>query len=229
MSEDHKRRPIRSFVLRQGRLTKAQQRALEQLGPRFLVEYHAAPLDLAQLFGREAKRVLEIGFGDGRSLSAMAAANPDTDYIGVEVHRPGVGSLLQQIEQLGLTNVRIISADVMEVLNNMMPDNSLDSVYLFFPDPWHKKRHHKRRLVQPTFVELIRRKLRAGGIFHVATDWQDYAEHVLTVMDQVVGFENMAAAAKFMERPDYRPLTKFEQRGQRLGHGTWDLIYKYQA
>ena len=219
-------RHIRSFVRREGRLTGGQQRAIDVLGPKYMVEYQAELLDLDRLFGRQAPRYLEIGFGDGESLATMAATLPEIDFLGVEVHRPGVGSLLQQVEQLSLTNVRVICADVVEVLKTMLPDRSLDKVLLFFPDPWHKTRHHKRRLVQPDFVTMLHTKLKPGGFFHMATDWEDYAKHMVGVMHDAPGFINTASDGLYVMRPDYRPLTKFEARGKRLGHGVWDLIYK---
>lgn len=219
-------RHIRSFVRREGRLTRGQQRALEQLGPKYLLEPGSGMLDLDVLFGRSAPRYLEIGFGDGKSLASMAAAQPGVDFLGVEVHRPGVGSLLMQVEQQSLTNVRVICADVVEVLKTMLPDHSLDKVFLFFPDPWHKKRHHKRRLVQPEFVTTLRNKLKIGGIFHMATDWQDYAMHMLAVMKSAAGFRNTSQSGDYVMRPEYRPLTKFEARGKRLGHGVWDMVFE---
>jgi tRNA (guanine-N7-)-methyltransferase len=182
--------------------------------------------DLNTVFGRDAAHHLEIGFGNGASLLAMAQANPEQDYLGIEVHRPGVANVLLQIEKLGINNVRVINADAIEVVKQNIADASLDAVYIFFPDPWHKKRHHKRRLIQPAFVELLRQRLKPGGLLHMATDWEDYALHMLAVMNQVAGFRNLAADGKFCERPDYRLLTKFEQRGLRLGHGVWDLLFR---
>lgn len=221
-------RKIRSFVRREGRITKGQQRALDELLPRF-----GAPgdglLDLNKLFGREAPRILEIGFGNGETLAVMAQASPQYDYLGIEVHRPGVGNLLLQVEKLQLSNVRVICDDAVEVLNERIPDLSLDAVHIFFPDPWHKKKHHKRRLVRPGFIKLLTRKLKTGGVIHLATDWEDYAMHMMQVMSQAEGFVNQAGTGHFSERPDYRPLTKFEQRGQRLGHGVWDLLFKKEA
>ncbi len=219
-------RRIRSFVKREGRLTVGQQRALDELFPRYGLSLSPTPLDLAAVFGRKAPCVLEIGFGNGSSLAEMAASNPQQDYIGVEVHRPGVGNLLMQIEKRGLENLRVINDDAVEVLEKMIADTSLDAVYLFFADPWHKKRHHKRRIVQPPFVQLLRKKLKTGGVFHMATDWQDYAEHMMAVMSEAEGFENTAGKGQYLPRPDYRPLTKFEQRGKKLGHGVWDLMFK---
>lgn len=223
---ENKHRPIRSFVRREGRLTKGQQRALDQLWDKFGISNETSLLDLDKEFARSVPRVLEIGFGNGHSLAQMAAENFDNDYLGIEVHRPGVGALLLLIEEHGLKNVRLICDDAVEVLKHRIADNSFDRVQLFFPDPWHKKRHHKRRIVQPDFVSLIAQKLKSGGIFHLATDWEDYALHMAEVMSQSADFENTAKNDDFVPRPDYRPLTKFEQRGQRLGHGVWDLIYK---
>ncbi|MFO7602586.1 MAG: tRNA (guanosine(46)-N7)-methyltransferase TrmB, partial [Gammaproteobacteria bacterium] len=212
-------RRIRSFVRREGRLTRGQQRALDELWPRYGIEAGAHTIDLAACFGRAASTVLEIGFGNGASLAEMARANPQNNYLGIEVHRPGVGNLLLQLEAEAIDNVRVICADAVEVLQEMIPDAALDRVQLFFPDPWHKKKHHKRRIVQPAFVALLRQKLTPGGVFHLATDWQDYAEHMLTVMSAAEGFVNLCGAGQYAPRPAYRPLTKFEQRGQRLGHG----------
>ncbi len=219
-------RRIRSFVKREGRLTAGQERALNELFPLYGLALQNKLLNSDETFGRTAPRILEIGFGNGTSLSEMAANNPDQDYIGIEVHRPGVGNLLLQIEKLGLNNLRVINDDGVDVLNQMIADESLDAVYLFFADPWHKKRHHKRRIVQKEFVQLLRKKLKTGGVFHMATDWEHYAEHMMQVMNESKGFENTAGKAQFLPRPDYRPLTKFEQRGQRLGHGVWDLIFE---
>ena len=219
-------RRIRSFVRREGRLTKGQLRALDELLPQFGIEQSDQLIDLPTLFGREAETVLEIGFGNGASLAEMARANPELNYIGIEVHRPGVGNLLLQIEQDEIRNLRVICADAVEVLEQMIPDASLHRVQLFFPDPWHKKKHHKRRIVQKSFVELLRQKLKVGGVFHMATDWQDYAEHMMMVMSEAEGFKNQSGVEQYAERPDYRPLTKFEQRGHRLGHGVWDLLFE---
>jgi len=222
-------RRIRSFVRREGRLTKGQQRALETLFPRFGVAFTPQLLDLDALFDRSASRVMEIGFGNGGALAQMAEQHPENDYFGIEVHRPGVGNLLLQIEQHHLSNIRVSQHDAVEMLEQQIPDASLDEVFLFFPDPWHKKKHHKRRIVQPAFVQLLRSKLKPGGIFHMATDWQDYAEHMLEIMNTAPGFENLAGNGRFCERPDYRPLTKFEQRGRKLGHGVWDLVFRKPA
>ncbi len=222
-------RRIRSFVRREGRLTKGQERALTELWPVMGVEYKAEMLDLNVLFGRSAPVVLEIGFGMGKSLVEMAAAAPEKNFIGIEVHRPGVGACLASAQEAGLTNLRLFCHDAVEVLEQMIPDQSIDTLQLFFPDPWHKARHHKRRIVQPKFVQMLRPKLKIGGIFHMATDWENYAEHMLEVMNAAEGFENTVKEGNYAPRPDYRPLTKFEQRGHRLGHGVWDLLFARKA
>jgi len=211
---------------REGRLTDGQRRALEAMWPQFGIEPQQALLDLDEVFGRHAARIVEVGFGMGESLATMAALHPENDYLGIEVYRPGVGSLLRQVGENASTNVRVISEDAVVVLATMVPDNSVDRLQLFFPDPWHKKRHHKRRIVQPNFVELVRRKLKPGGIFHLATDWEGYARQMMAVMCVAPGYENCAAQDAFSPRPESRPLTKFEQRGHRLGHGVWDLIFR---
>jgi tRNA (guanine-N7-)-methyltransferase len=229
MSETEKHRRIRSFVRREGRLTPGQQRALEQLWPRFGIDHTNEPLDLTAIFGRAAPHIVEIGFGNGESLLQMAMAHPDLDYLGIEVHRPGVGHLLKRIDEEGVENIRVMCADAVEVLEQQIQNGSLDAVYLFFPDPWHKKRHHKRRQVNANWAQLIRRKLRIGGRLHMATDWEDYAAHMLEVMNTVEGFRNLSEGGDYLPRPAYRPLTKFEQRGERLGHGVWDLIFEREA
>jgi len=185
-----------------------------------------ADYDFSQVFGRTAPLIVEIGFGSGDSLAKMAAANPDKDYIGIEVHRPGVGHLMLLLDQLGLTNVRIYCHDAIEIIERKIADNSLAGVHLFFPDPWPKKKHHKRRIVRPSFVELLTRKLQPGGYFHAATDWQNYAENMLEVLSADSGISNTSDTGDYCERPEYRPLTKFEQRGIRLGHGVWDLVFR---
>ena len=214
---------IRSFVTRAGRLSIAQARALETLGPQFLVEFNKAPLDFAQTFGRSAPTVLEIGFGMGDTTSHIAKGMPDKDFIGVEVHTPGVGSLLKQIGEQELTNLRLIQHDAVEVLTHMIPANSLAGVHVFFPDPWHKARHNKRRLIQAPFVKLLTERLAPGGYLHCATDWQEYAEQMLEVLGAEQGLSNTAEG--YAPQPAYRPLTKFENRGLRLGHGVWDLVF----
>ncbi len=221
-------RTVRSFVRREGRLTPSQARALDELWPRFGVPFSAEQIELDALFARPAagKRTLEIGFGNGELLAELALARPQDDFLGIEVHRPGVGHLLLLAEKLGLGNVRIFQHDAVEVLKHQLPRSSLDEVLLFFPDPWPKKRHHKRRIVQPEFVELVASRMRPGGVFHLATDWENYAQQMLEVMDASPRFENAAGRGQFSERPESRPVTKFERRGQRLGHGVWDLLYK---
>jgi len=221
-------RKIRSFVRREGRMTKAQGDALRRLAERYLVVPQGM-LDLDALFGRSAPRILEIGFGMGDALAAMARDRSESDYLGIEVHRPGVGSLLSKLEKDNTGNVRAICADAVEVLQHHLPDGSFDAVHLFFPDPWPKSRHHKRRIVQPEFIELVRRRLKPGGRFHLATDWEDYAQHMLRLMEAAPGFHNLAGAGEFSPRPPERPLTKFERRGQRLGHNLLDLIFVRDA
>jgi len=219
-------RRIRSFVRRQGRLTKGQQHALDNYWPVMGVEYQAQPIDLVDLFGREGPVVLEIGFGMGASLVTMAGNNPQQNFLGIEVHSPGVGACLGSAHEAGVDNLRVMCHDAVEVLENMIPDNSLRMVQLFFPDPWHKARHNKRRIVQVPFAELVMRKLKLGGTFHMATDWESYAEHMLEVMSSIEGFKNQSEDNSYVPRPESRPLTKFEQRGQRLGHGVWDLMFE---
>jgi len=217
-------RPVRSFVLRQGRISNAQARAYQQLMPLYGIPYAPEPLDLERVFGRAAPKILEIGFGMGETTAAIAAANPDKDYLGIEVHTPGVGSLLKQIEERGLRNVRVIQHDAVEVLQHMIAPATLDGVQIFFPDPWPKKRHHKRRLIQPPFVALVASRLKSGGTLHVATDWEDYAQQILEVLSAEPALENTAEG--FAPRPASRPQTKFEARGLRLGHGVWDVIFR---
>ncbi len=219
-------RPIRSFVLREGRLTAGQQRAFEQMWPRIGVDFDGGPLDLPALFGNDQPVWLEIGFGNGESLAAMAREHPERNYLGIEVHRPGVGHLLLKARELGLENLRLIRHDAVEVIRDGLADATLAGVYLFFPDPWHKKRHHKRRILQPSLVTELARVIRPGGLFHAATDWQDYAEQMLRVLEADPHFDNCAGPGHYSPRPAERPLTKFEQRGQRLGHGVWDLLFR---
>lgn len=201
-----------------------QARALAELGPRFLIPYAESPLDLDAAFGRKAPKVLEIGFGMGETTARIAAEHPDIDYLGVEVHTPGVGALLKRIGELGLSNVRIIQHDAVEVVRHMLPVASLDGVHIFFPDPWHKKRHHKRRLIQPEFVRLLVSRLKTGAYLHLATDWEDYAWQMLEVLTAEPLLVNTAEG--FAARPADRPLTKFEQRGLRLGHKVRDLLFR---
>jgi tRNA (guanine-N7-)-methyltransferase len=219
-------RPIRSYVLRQGRLTDAQRRARDELLPRFGVTFAHEPLDLDRVFGRAAPRILEIGFGMGETTARIAADHPENDYLCVEVHTPGVGSLLRRVGELGLINVRVVQHDAVEVVEHMIPPASLDGVHVFFPDPWPKKRHHKRRLIQPPFVRLLASRMKAGAYLHVATDWEDYALQILEVLSAEPLLTNTAAG--FAARPDTRPRTKFEARGLRLGHRVWDLLFRRQ-
>lgn len=219
-------RKVQSFVKREGRLTKGQSQAIAHHWAEFGLDFQAEHYDLAAQFGRQAPVVLEIGFGMGKSLVEMASIETDNNFIGIEVHTPGVGACIADLVEQGLTNVRVIEYDAVEVLKQAIADDSLARVQLYFPDPWHKKRHHKRRIVQSEFVQLIRKKLQIGGVFHMATDWENYAEHMLQVMQAQEGFKNTSSSNNYVERPDFRPLTKFEQRGHRLGHGVWDLIYK---
>ena len=220
-------RPVRSYVLREGRITPGQQRAFAELWPRYGVTFDGAePLDLTALFGNRHPVVLEIGFGNGDSLAATAARHPKTNYLGIEVHRPGVGRLLQTLAEQGLDNVRVLRHDAIEVLERGLPPASLAVAQLFFPDPWPKKKHHKRRIVQPELLDPLHRVLQPGGIFHAATDWHDYATHMLAVLEADPRFENVAGKGHFAPRPESRPETKFERRGRRLGHGVWDLLFR---
>jgi tRNA (guanine-N7-)-methyltransferase len=217
-------RPIRSFVLRQGRISHAQQRAYDELLPRYAIPYAEAALNLDEAFDRSAPKILEIGFGMGESTARIAQHHPENDYLAIEVHTPGVGSLLKQIGELNLTNLRIMQHDAVEVVKNMLAPGSLDGIHIFFPDPWHKKRHHKRRLIQTEFIALLTERLKPGGYLHAATDWQEYAEHILAVLSAEPKLSN--TVPDYAPRPDYRPLTKFEQRGLRLGHGVWDIVFR---
>ncbi|MDD2722964.1 MAG: tRNA (guanosine(46)-N7)-methyltransferase TrmB [Methylovulum sp.] len=216
---------IRSFIRRQGRLTPGQQLALDTHWDKFCLNPEL-DYNFSEVFGRTSPLILEIGFGNGESLAKMAAANPEQDYIGIEVHRPGVGHLLMLLEQERLNNVRIYCHDAIEILEQKIPDQSLAGIHLFFPDPWPKKKHHKRRIVSSGFVDLLTRKLVIGGYFHAATDWQHYAEWMLKMLATEPRLKNNSETNGYCDRPNYRPLTKFEQRGLRLGHGVWDLIFK---
>ncbi|MBT9597029.1 MAG: tRNA (guanosine(46)-N7)-methyltransferase TrmB [Vitreoscilla sp.] len=218
------RRGIRSFVVRAGRMGTGQQKAIDTLGPRYVLPFQAALLDARAAFGRQAPLVLEIGFGMGAATAQIAAARPDTDFLGVEVHVPGVGALLKRIGEEGLSNLRIVQHDAVQVLDQMIAPASLAGVHVFFPDPWHKKKHHKRRLIQPPLVALLASRLAPGGVLHCATDWQPYAEQMLEVLSAEPALENTADG--YAPRPDYRPLTKFENRGLKLGHGVWDLVFR---
>ncbi|MDE1461662.1 tRNA (guanosine(46)-N7)-methyltransferase TrmB [Spartinivicinus poritis] len=219
-------RQVKSYVLRAGRMTVGQQRGWDDVWPELGLTIDSGVQIMDELFGRKAPLVLEIGFGMGLSLLQMAEQEPEKNFIGIEVHRPGVGSLLNEAQKAGLTNLRVYCDDAVEILKHCIPDESIDRLQLYFPDPWHKKRHHKRRIVQPAFVQVLRAKLKMNGLFHMATDWENYAEHMLEVMQQAEGFENTSTQNDYVTRPDYRPITKFEKRGARLGHGVWDLIFK---
>ncbi len=222
--DDPTQRRLRSYVLRAGRMGTGQERALAELGPRFVLPFQDHALDARAVFGREAPRVVEIGFGMGAATAEIAQAMPGTDFLGIEVHVPGVGALLKLIGERSLTNIRIVRHDAVEVLEHMIAPASLAGVNIFFPDPWHKKRHHKRRLVQPPFVALLASRLQAGGILHCATDWQDYAEQMLAVLGAEPTLRNTADG--YAPRPAHRPLTKFENRGLLRGHGVWDLLFE---
>ncbi len=217
-------RRVRSYVLRQGRLSPAQQRARESLLPVFGIAFAPAPLDLDAVFGRNAPKTLEIGFGMGETTASIAASHPERDYLGIEVHTPGVGSLLKLIAAAALRNVRVVEHDAVEVVTYMIAPRSLDAVHIFFPDPWPKKRHHKRRLIQSAFVALLAERLKPGGLMHLATDWEDYANAMLETLSGEPSLINTAHG--FAPRPASRPLTKFEQRGVRLGHKVWDLLFE---
>ena len=216
--------PIRSYVLRQGRFSRAQQRAYETLLPRFGVPYAREVIRFPELFGRKAPVIVEVGFGMGETTAAIAATHRGHDYLAIEVHTPGVGSLLKHVEEQALTNIRIVQHDAAEVLRDMVAPDSVDGIHIFFPDPWPKKRHHKRRLLQPAFAALAAGRLKPGGYLHVATDWQDYADQALDVLGAVPALRN--TAERFAPRPGSRPLTKFERRGRNLGHGVWDLLFE---
>ena len=216
---------IRSFIRRQGRTTPGQQRAIDRLWPIYGLEQNHV-INYKDIFGRTAPLIVEIGFGNGESITEMAAKQTDNDYLGIEVHKPGIGHLLLQLEQLEINNVRILCYDAVEILEKNITDNSLAGIHLFFLDPWPKKRHHKRRIVQTEFVDLVTCKLQPGGYFHAATDWQDYAEHMLVVLQKQPNLINQSSDQTYCERPDYRPVTKFERRGLALGHGVWDLIFR---
>ena len=217
-------RTVRSFVRRAGRTTTGQARAMQELGPKFVLPFQDAPLDFAAVFGREAPTIFEVGFGMGEATAAIAALRSGENFIGCEVHEPGVGALLKRIGEQGLTNQRIVQHDAVEVLDRMIPPASLAGVHVFFPDPWHKLRHHKRRLIQPAFVSKLVAHLKPGGYIHCATDWEPYAQQMLEVLSAEPALENTAAG--YAPRPDYRPLTKFENRGLKLGHGVWDLVFR---
>ena len=220
------KKTIRSFVRREGRMTDGQTRAIETLWPRFGCVVSEGLFNQQVQFNRTAPLVFEIGFGMGHSLLQMAQAEPKHDFIGVEVHRPGVGRLLQDLEQAQIKNVKVYSEDAVDVLKQCIADSSLSMVQIYFPDPWHKKRHHKRRLIQPAFLELLAQKLKAGGMLHLATDWENYAQHMMEVLSANAHFKNTAGDQQYSPKPERRPNTKFEKRGERLGHGVWDLVFE---
>lgn len=220
-------RTIRSFVLRAGRTTTGQAKAFETLGPRFLQPYTGTPLDLAQAFGRDAPTILEIGFGMGEATAHIAGLMPEKNFLCCEVHEPGVGALLKRIGEQGLTNIRIVQHDAVEVVDHMLTPGALAGIHIFFPDPWHKLRHHKRRLIQPPLVAKLATRLAPGGYLHCATDWEPYAQQMLQVLSAEPQLRNSADG--FAPKPDYRPLTKFENRGLKLGHGVWDLVFRRSA
>lgn len=225
MTDRDRSRRIRSYVLRTGRTTPVQRRALEEHWQRWGLEYDGRELAYEAAFGRKGPLVLEVGFGMGQSLVAMAQDRPDTNFIGIEVHKPGVGKLLHSMAERGVDNIRIYCHDAVDILRDCIPDDSLDAVQIYFPDPWHKKRHNKRRLIQPSFVALLTRKLKNGGMLHLATDWEDYAQQMMHVLSASDGLSNVSGYGLFAVRPENRPVTKFEMRGERLGHGVWDLVF----
>lgn len=224
-AQNNIQREIRSFVLRQGKITSGQSKAIEEWLPKYGLPYTAENCNLAEVFGRENPKIVEIGFGMGHATWQIAKNNPDSDYLGIEVHLPGVGALLIQMLDNNVENIRIIRHDAVEVFKNMLADSSLDGIHIYFPDPWHKKRHHKRRIIQSLFVQLLAQKLKPGGYLHLATDWEDYAMWMLDILNKEPLLVNQSADGRFVPRPDFRPLTKFENRGLKLGHGVWDLIF----
>jgi len=223
---EKRHRRIRSFVVRAGRMTEGQQRAYDENWTEYGLELDGGMLNFSELFGNDGAVTVEIGFGMGDSLIEMARRAPEKNFIGIEVHPPGVGRLLARAKEEGLTNIRVYCDDAIEVLAQCIPDGSLGGVQLFFPDPWHKKRHNKRRIVQPEFAQTIRNKLCIGGVFHMATDWEPYSEHMMEVMSAAEGYKNQAGDGQFSPQPDFRPVTKFQKRGEKLGHGVWDLMFE---
>ena len=222
-------RPVRSFVLRAGRLTEGQKRALDELWPLYGIDEGESQLDFEILFGNDHPVIMEIGFGNGDATWQMALAHPEENYLAVDVHRPGVGHLLLKLEENGIGNVRIACEDAVELLRQRIPRDSLAGVRIYFPDPWPKKRHHKRRIIQAPFVGLLAEKIQPAGILHLATDWEQYAEHMLEVMHNSRDFENLASDGKVYPKPEWRPATKYEKRGERLGHGVFDLVFRRKA
>ena len=219
-------RSIKTYVLRAGRMGSGQKRAFDAYGPQYLLPYQPQALDVAAAFGRTAPLVLEIGFGMGDATAHIAKVRPEDNFLCCEVHEPGVGALLKRCGEGQIGNIRIVQHDAVQVLAQMLGENSLDGVHIFFPDPWHKSRHHKRRLIQPPFVAQLCRHIKPGGYLHLATDWEPYAQQMMAVLSAEPQLENTAGAGQFAAKPDYRPLTKFENRGLRLGHGVWDLVLR---
>lgn len=223
---EYKRKPIRSYVIRAGRMTDGQRSAFDSYWDSYGLSLHDGKLKFEQVYERAAPVVLEIGFGMGGSLLEMAKAEPEKDFLGIEVHPPGVGALINQAGKEEINNLRVFMADAIDVLDDCIPDDSLERFQLYFPDPWHKKKHHKRRIVQPEFIEKIKKKLKPEGVIHMATDWEHYADHMMEVLSADKELANQAGEYVFSERPSFRPVTKFEKRGERLGHGVWDLLFK---
>lgn len=226
LKPEYKQKAIRSYVIRGGRITEAQKKAFDSAWTRYGLSLFDGLIDPVAIFSRQAPLVVEVGFGMGDSLLEMAVAHPDTDFIGIEVHPPGVGRLINNAAKADISNLRVYMADAIDVLEDCIPSHSLTRFQLFFPDPWHKKKHNKRRIVQQSFMQLLHKKLLAGGVCHFATDWEAYADHMMDVMSLAEGFNNCADEYCYSLKPDYRPLTKFENRGQRLGHGVWDLLFE---
>lgn len=225
MKTEFKKKPIRSYVIRGGRMTDAQQKAFDQWWPEYGLSLHDGLIDPEEVFQRKAPLVIEVGFGMGDSLLSMAHQEPEKDFIGIEVHPPGVGRLINEAGKLKLQNLRVYMADAIDVLDDCIPFSCADRFQLYFPDPWHKKKHSKRRIVQASFVEKVRLRVKPGAVFHLATDWEEYAEHMMEVMSLAPHFESQAGEYQFSVRPAFRPITKFEMRGTRLGHGVWDLLF----
>lgn len=223
---EYKDKAIRSYVIRGGRMTDGQKKAFDHAWAQYGLSLFAGPMDQQTIFGRKAPLVVEVGFGMGDSLLEMALAQPECDFVGIEVHPPGVGRLINGAAKAGVSNLRVYMADAVDVLEDCFADDSIDRFQLYFPDPWHKKKHNKRRIVQPQFMQLIRRKLLVGGVSHMATDWEPYADYMMEVMSLADGFSNQQGEYIYASRPNYRPLTKFEKRGERLGHGVWDLLFE---
>jgi tRNA (guanine-N7-)-methyltransferase len=226
---EFKPKSIRSFVIRAGRITSGQKAAFDSWWPTYGLSLYKGAIDLETIFGRKAPLVLEIGFGMGDSLLEMAKNEPDKDFIGIEVHPPGVGKLINEAGKAGVKNLRVYMADAMDVLEDCIADASIDRLQLYFPDPWHKKKHNKRRILQSAFAQKVRPKLKVGGVFHMATDWENYAEQMLEVMNSAENYANLSPANGYSPRPEYRPITKFEKRGARLGHGVWDLLFQHRS